>query len=126
MRYRDKNLQWSSWSEESSFTYTTKTDVDNNPGVIKGSNLYNNYPNPFNPSTVIKFDVAKKGKVTLRIFTIEGKLVTELMNGEMKSGSYSVTWNGTDPFGTKMSSGIYFYKLQTSDYQKIGKAILIK
>jgi len=44
----------------------------------------------------------------------------------MKSGSYSVTWNGTDSFGTKMSSGIYFYKLQTSDYQKIGKAILIK
>ena len=126
VRYRDKNLQWSSWSEESSFTYTTKTDVDNNPGVIKESNLYNNYPNPFNPSTVIKFDVAKKGKVTLRIFTIEGKLVTELMNGEMKSGSYSVTWNGTDSFGTKMSSGIYFYKLQTSDYQKIGKAILIK
>ncbi|VAX25084.1 hypothetical protein MNBD_IGNAVI01-48 [hydrothermal vent metagenome] len=126
VRYRDRNLQWSSWSEEYAFTFTTKTDVDNDPGVIKESNLYNNYPNPFNPSTVIKFDVAKTGKVTLRVYTVEGKLVKELMNNEVKSGSYSVTWNGTDSFGTKMSSGIYFYKLQTSDYQKIGKAILVK
>ncbi|NOX67099.1 MAG: T9SS type A sorting domain-containing protein [Chlorobi bacterium] len=126
VRYRDKNLQWSSWSEEYSFTVTIKTDVEDNPGVIKESNLYNNYPNPFNPSTIIKFDVAKEGKVTLRIYTVEGKLVTELMNDEIKSGSYSVTWNGTDSFDRKMSSGIYFYKLQTTDYQKIGKAILIK
>ena len=126
-RYRDKNLQWSSWSKESSFTVTTKTDVNgNNPAVIKESNLYNNYPNPFNPSTVMKFDVAKTGKVTLRVYTVTGKLVAELMNKEISSGSYSVTWDGTNSFGAKMSSGIYFYKLQTTDYQKIGKAILVK
>lgn len=127
IRYRDKNLQWSSWSEEYPFTVTSPTDVNSEKSlVVKESNLYHNYPNPFNPSTVIKFDVAKTGKVTLRIYSIEGKLVTELMNDEIKSGSYSVTWNGTDSYGTKMSSGIYFYKLQTTDYQKIGKAILIK
>jgi len=124
-RYRDKNLQWSYWSKESSFTVTTPVDVDD-PAVIKESNLYSNYPNPFNPSTVIKFDVAKAGKVTLRIYTVTGKLVTELMNKEANPGSYSMTWNGTNSFGAKMSSGIYFYKLQTTDYQKIGKAILIK
>lgn len=127
VRYRDKNLQWSYWSKESSFTVTTPVDVDdNNPAVIKESNLYNNYPNPFNPSTVIKFDVAKAGKVTLRVYTVTGKMVTELINKEINSGSYSITWNGTNSFGAKMSSGIYFYKLQTTDYQKIGKAILIK
>lgn len=127
VRYRDKNLQWSDWSEENSFVATTKTDVDENGStVIKESNLYNNYPNPFNPSTVIKFDVVKAGKVTLRVYSVTGELVEELLNKEVVSGSYSIKWDGTNSFGKKMSSGIYFYKLQTSDYQKIGKAILIK
>jgi len=127
VRYRDKNLQWSDWSEENSFVASTKTDVaDNNPGVIKESNLYNNYPNPFNPSTVIKFDVAKAGKVTLRVYSVTGELVKELLNKEVVSGSYSIEWDGTNSFGKKMSSGIYFYKLQTIDYQKIGKSILVK
>ena len=126
-RYRDKNLQWSYWSKESSFIVTTKTDVEgNDPAVIRESNLYNNYPNPFNPSTVIKFDVAKAGKVTLRVYSVTGELVEELLNKEVISGSYSINWDGTNTFGKKMSSGIYFYKLQTMDYQKIGKAILVK
>ena len=128
VRYRDKNLQWSSWSNEYSFIVTNKTDInnDNNPAVIKESNLYNNYPNPFNPSTVIKFDVAKAGKVTLQIYSVTGKLVAQLVNKKANPGSYSVTWNGTNTHGVKMASGIYFYKLQTIDYQKISKAILLK
>ena len=127
VRYRDRNLQWSDWSDEYSFVASTKTEInDNGSTVIKKSNLYENYPNPFNPSTVIKFDVAKAGKVTLRIYSITGELVAELMNKKVNSGSYSLTWNGTNMYGTKMSSGIYFYKLQTVDYQKIGKALLIK
>ncbi len=127
VRYRDRNLQWSAWSDEYSFMVINKTDVDNNnPAVIKESNLYNNYPNPFNPSTVIKFDVAKAGKVTLRIYSVTGQLVTELVNNKVNPGSYSVTWDGTNLHGVKMASGIYFYKLQTVDYQKISKAILIK
>ncbi len=127
VRYRDKNLQWSSWSNEYSFIVSNKTDVDNNnPAVIKESNLYNNYPNPFNPSTVIKFDIAKAGKVTLRIYSVTGKLVAELVNKKVNPGNYSVTWNGTNIHGAKMASGIYFYKLQTIDYQKISKAILLK
>ncbi len=127
VRYRDKNLQWSDWSVEDSFVASTKTDVeDNNPMVIKESNLYNNYPNPFNPSTVIKFDVAKVGKVTLRIYSVTGELVEELLNKEIVPGNYSMKWDGTNSLGQKMSSGIYYYKLQTIDYQKIGKAILVK
>ena len=127
VRYRDKNLQWSTWSYEYSFIATTQTDVnDDNLTVVKKSNLYNNYPNPFNPSTVIKFDVAKVGRVTLRIYSVTGKLIAELVNKKVNPGSYSVTWNGTNIHGVKMASGIYFYKLQTIDYQKISKAILLK
>ncbi len=127
VRYRDRNLQWSSWSEENSFSATIMTDIENSETtIVKDSKLFNNYPNPFNPSTIIKFNVAKAGKAALRIYTVTGKLVSELMNKEVLPGEYSITWNGTNVFGEKMPSGIYFYKLQTTDYQKIGKAILIK
>jgi len=127
IRYRDKNLQWSQWSEESSFTVAIGTDVKEKPNnIIRESKLYENYPNPFNPSTTIKFDVAKEGNVFLRVYSSNGELVTSLVNTKMQPGSYSVVWNGTNTEGTKMSSGLYFYKLETADYQKIGKAILIK
>ena len=127
VRYRDRNLQWSDWSDEYSFVASIKTDMnDNSSTVITESNLYNNYPNPFNPSTVIRFDIARAGKATLRIYSVTGELVAELMNKKVNSGSYSLMWNGTNMYGVKMTSGIYFYKLQTVDYQKIGKALLIK
>ncbi len=127
VRYRDRNLQWSDWSDEYSFVASIKTSIEENSStIIKKSNLYKNYPNPFNPSTIIRFDIAKAGKATLRIYSVTGKLVAELMNENINSGSYSLVWNGTNMHGTKMASGIYFYELQAVDYQKIGKAILIK
>ena len=127
VRYRDKNLQWSQWSEENSFTVNNATDVNNeNEQIIKESKLYNNFPNPFNPSTVINYNIAKQGMVTLRIYSVTGELIKELVNQEVKPGKYSILWDGSNSSGKKMSSGIYFYKLQTTDYQKIGKAILIK
>jgi len=127
VRYRDKNLQWSEWSADRSFAVTVGTGVEEKSGnIIKESMLYDNYPNPFNPSTTIKFDVAREGNVKLRIFSTTGELVYSLIDRRMNSGSYSVVWNGTDSMGRKMSSGLYFYKLETTGYQKIGKAILIK
>ena len=127
VRYRDKNLQWSEWSEEASFTVATGTDVkEESENIIRESKLYENYPNPFNPSTTIKFDVADAGKVLLRVYSSSGELITTLINKKMTPGSYSVEWNGTNSNGQRMSSGVYFYKMQTTKYQKIGKAILIK
>ena len=127
VRYRDKNLQWSSWSPELDLVLTDPTDVENDESiVVKEYKLHNNYPNPFNPSTIIKYDIANAGKVSLKIYSVTGALVSELVNRHQSSGRYSVVWDGTNLSGDKLSSGIYLYKLQTTDYQKIGKAILIK
>jgi photosystem II stability/assembly factor-like uncharacterized protein len=83
--------------------------------------LYQNYPDPFNPSTNIKFDIPKSSQVTLTIYDVLGKEVTKLVNEELKPGGYSVDWNGSD-----YSSGVYFYKLQTGEFAETKRMILIK
>jgi hypothetical protein len=90
-------------------------------------NLYNNYPNPFNPETVIKFSLKEKSNVTLTVYNIAGQKVAELASGEMEKGMYEKKFNGT-----KFSSGVYIFRLSalslesTTNYAKTMKALLLK
>ncbi|HRI45528.1 MAG TPA: YCF48-related protein [Ignavibacteriaceae bacterium] len=86
--------------------------------------LYQNYPNPFNPSTTIKFDIpsnANESIVILKVFDLLGNEVATLLNEAKPSGSYSVDWDAS-----KLSTGVYFYKLQTGSFVSIKKMVLIK
>lgn len=94
---------------------------NNNNGIPKSFSLYQNYPNPFNPSTNIKFDLPVDGKVKLNIYDITGKVVATLVNDKLSAGSYSYDFNAG-----KLSSGIYFYKLESSEFTAIKKMILVK
>ncbi|MBU8922372.1 MAG: hypothetical protein KOO63_11200, partial [Bacteroidales bacterium] len=69
--------------------------------------LARNYPNPFNPSTTLKFDMAKKGHVSLKIYNVAGQLVRMLINEERDAGGYSEVWDGTSDSGSKVASGVY-------------------
>ncbi len=89
-------------------------------------NLYSNYPNPFNPSTTISFEIAINENVVLEIYNIQGKHVATLVDGELAAGHHSVNWNGTDSFGTSLSSGIYVYTLKTESFNASRKMLLIK
>ncbi|MCK4654336.1 MAG: T9SS type A sorting domain-containing protein [Candidatus Cloacimonetes bacterium] len=94
------------------------------PSVAK---LYGNYPNPFNPSTTISFSVSQTSSfVTLDIFNIKGQKVKTLINEALSAGQHSVVWNGKDEKGKNVSSGVYFYKLNTGNYEKTKKMILLK
>jgi PKD repeat protein len=85
-------------------------------------NLYDNYPNPFNPTTKIKFDVAESiGNVKLIIYNSIGQIVTTLVNEELRPGTYEVDWSAEN-----FSSGIYFYQLITPGYTATKKMLLIK
>jgi M6 family metalloprotease-like protein len=88
--------------------------------------LRQNHPNPFNPSTQIKFDLARGSKVTLTIFNILGRPVRELLNGRYPAGSTEITWDGTDKAGRPVPSGIYFYELVTEEGRESRKMTLIK
>ncbi len=74
-------------------------------------NLSQNYPNPFNPSTNIEFSIPRSATIQLNVYNILGELVKTLVNGDIVSGNYKVTWNGTNSHGVTVSSGIYFYRL---------------
>ncbi|MDP3683116.1 MAG: T9SS type A sorting domain-containing protein, partial [Ignavibacteria bacterium] len=106
--------------------YTFSTD--NLVGIAEGNNLspneyflYQNFPNPFNPTTTIKYDIPKEGLVTIKIFDILGREVETLVNEEKPAGKYQITFNAK-----KLSSGIYFYSIKTGDYFKTLKSILLK
>jgi hypothetical protein len=102
-------------------------------GVVKSSSqlpaafsLSNAYPNPFNPTTNIQFNVAKSENVKLIVFNILGQKIATLVNGVMKAGSYTATWNGKDAFGNSVASGIYFYRLESQSFNSTKKMILMK
>lgn len=84
-------------------------------------NLENNYPNPFNPATNIKFDVAKSQNVKITVFDMIGREVEELVNENLQPGKYQVTFNAANH-----PSGIYYYKMQTSDFVMTKKMVLLK
>ena len=83
--------------------------------------LYNNYPNPFNPSTSIKYAVSERQFVSLKVYDVLGNEIATLVNEEKPVGSYEVVFNRI-----KLSSGIYYYKLQATNFVETKKMILIK
>ncbi len=85
-----------------------------------------NYPNPFNPVTTISYSVPKDAKVLLSIYNTKGQLVRTLVNGTVLSGTHRVVWNGADDNGNKVSSGIYFSRIQTEGKSLTTKMLMLK
>ena len=93
----------------------------------KEFDLYPNYPNPFNPSTTIKFALPQAQKVKLEIFNLLGQRVITLVDNEdYQSGVFTRSWNGQDSFGNIVPSGIYLYRLEAGDFVKINKMVMLK
>jgi hypothetical protein len=92
------------------------------PGGIPAEfKLYNNYPNPFNPVTAFRFDVSANSDVVLQIYDINGRIVKELVRGDLNAGSYRIDWNAANN-----SSGIYFCIFRAGSYMATQKIVLIK
>ena len=85
-----------------------------------------NYPNPFNPTTTISFEIAEAGKTQIEIYNVKGQKVKTLLDDAMEMGEHSVIWNGTNSNNKQVASGIYFYKVSVNNTEQIKKMILIK
>jgi hypothetical protein len=115
------------------FERDVATDVDAgtlSPKAIlpKAFALSQNYPNPFNPSTTIAFDIPedKEAFVRLKVYNIRGQLVRTLVNETMVEGSHKIEWDGKDNNGRYVSSGVYFYRIQTGEFSKTRKMVILK
>jgi hypothetical protein len=88
--------------------------------------LMPNYPNPFNPATTIRYEIASRTDVELRVYDVRGALVSTLVNKSQAPGAYSIEWNGTDDKGSPVSSGVYFYRITAGSFSDVRKMTLLK
>lgn len=109
--FPQKKQEWEIWL----------TDVDDNNLIPEVFNLFQNYPNPFNPETVIKFQLPLNGFVSLKVYDMLGREITTLINNEMHAGNHEVNFNASN-----LSSGVYFYKLDSGAFSSIKKMMLLK
>lgn len=104
--------------------YTTNggaTYIENNYNTIKDFTLFQNYPNPFNSNTVLQFEVRKKDNYTIKVFDILGRIIKEFNYNNLSPGNYKINFEGS-----KMSSGIYYYRLTGNNNSITKSMVLIK
>ncbi len=87
---------------------------------------YNISPNPFYSLTQIKYALPTKSHITLKVYTVSGRLVKTLVDGKINPGTHTIVWNGRDKDGNSSSNGIYFIKFSTKDFCETKKVILLK
>ncbi len=108
------------------FVYTTlasKVDETPLPGNFA---LLQNTPNPFNPTTTIRFSLAKGANVLIEVHNVLGQLVRTLEDSEYGAGIYETTWDGRDVSGLEVASGVYFYTLRSGDFSQTRKMVLMR
>jgi hypothetical protein len=103
-----------------------ESQEDELPKLPTQTALHQNFPNPFNPSTIIRYDIATAGEVDLRIFDVSGALVKILENRHRERGRYEIGWDGDNETAQSVSSGVYFYRLNTGGFVQTRKLLLLK
>ncbi|NQT24286.1 VCBS repeat-containing protein, partial [candidate division KSB1 bacterium] len=126
----DIDVLSASWADDKIAWYenqgATKIVRGNKLGSPLQFHLYNNYPNPFNPSTNIKYSISNIGWVNLIIYNSIGKKIKTMVNEVQNPGVHTINWDGTNDSGHKVSSGTYFYNLKVDNAFKSKHMILLK
>ncbi len=140
----DENLFDGDWGWDVGFCYKVSAmDIHGNEsdfavlcsGEVTGDDpmpvpdktfLGQNFPNPFNPITTIGFGIKESGYVSIRIYDAAGRLVTTLVDEVRPAGRYTTEWTGKSADGSSVSSGVYFYKLTSKEFEETKKMILLR
>ena len=88
--------------------------------------LHSNYPNPFNPTTHIKFDLPTSSMVNITIYNVIGHHIRTLLNSNQPAGHHSLHWDSRNGVGKKVASGIYIYSIQTGEFRATKKMVLLE
>ncbi|HSG99426.1 MAG TPA: T9SS type A sorting domain-containing protein [candidate division Zixibacteria bacterium] len=100
--------------------------VGDGPILPERTEVFGNFPNPFNPSTQISFALANPGVVRLTVYNLLGQVVTTLVDREFRAGTHTVRWNGRDAHGSAVSSGVYLYRFEADGVVANRKMMLVK
>jgi hypothetical protein len=100
--------------------------TDHGQIIVSDYKLQNNYPNPFNPETIIEYYVPKAGNVSVVIYNIMGQKVRTLVDRDHTMGNHYAVWNGRDDDGNLVASGVYFYQLNGQDAVVTKKMTLVR
>ncbi len=116
-----------SFSHNTSFTdIGSPVGIDPVAIVPRGFELYDNYPNPFNPETVLRYELASPAFVELNVYDLQGALLATLHKGVRQAGVQSVTWDARDNRGAQLPAGIYIYTLRSSGRMQSKRMMLLK
>lgn len=99
----------------------TSTSVAPTPTIPQSTHLHPNFPNPFNPTTTIRFDLAAASNTKLTVYDLNGRTVARLIDNPLTAGAHSKVFDAS-----RLSSGVYFYQLQTSTHVEARKMVLLK
>ncbi len=117
---------WDAHVYEITYTSRPKAAAGENSLLPVEYKLQSGYPNPFNPATEIKYDLPETSPIVITVFDINGRLVTTLVNTEKEAGFHSVTWDGRNKFGVRVTSGVYLIRMSTPKYTSTSKVTLLK
>lgn len=116
-----------STSDMGAFEFGAIVGIENNSlSIPQGFSLSQNHPNPFNPTTTIHHILPEESDVTISIYNLLGKKISQLTSETQNIGSHTIQWNGTDQQGNPVPAGIYFYQLQAGDFVQTKKMVLMK
>jgi len=118
----------STFADMGAFYFDQLNEIYDNEIQLVGFHL-SNFPNPFNPTTTISYQLPENSEVELAIYNLKGQKVKQLVSnsaGQLSAGQHTVTWNGTDNNNKSVSSGIYFYKLSAGKSSAMKKMLLLK
>jgi hypothetical protein len=101
-------------------------DIEESKEMIVDYSLSQAFPNPFNPSTTLKFNLPKEEKVTIKVFNVLGKEIKTILNEIRNSGETQIAWDGTDNKGNQVASGVYIINMQAGLFNQNKKAVLLK
>tara|TARA_B100000029_G_scaffold112260_2_gene104382 strand:+ start:10710 stop:12488 length:1779 start_codon:yes stop_codon:yes gene_type:complete len=105
---------------------TAYVSLDDEAPIANKFELHGNYPNPFNPSTTIKFATEKFSDVSVTIYSLLGQKVQTVHSGELSPGTYNIMWYGVDSDNNRVPSGVYFYEVKSDNRVLRGKMLLLK
>ena len=118
---------WNFFSKYDLNGLTNPVGIEDDNDIAVVNHRLNNYPNPFNPTTIISFSIAQNEQYELIIYNVKGQVVKTFSNHPItQSAEQQVTWNGTDDSGKPVSSGIYFCRLKAGEFRAAKKMLLLK